>query len=432
MKSLLIKNGHVVDPANGRDEPLDLYIRNGKIKEVGKRVRAKADETLDARGLYVVPGLIDMHAHLREPGREDEETITSGTRAAAAGGFTSVCVMPNTTPVIDSQTGIKYIVTCAQTNGVVNVYPIAAITKNRQGEEINEFGDLITHGAIAFSDDGLPVMNSDIMRRALEYTAMFDVPILDHCEDLNLSEGGMINEGYISTILGLKGIPSSAESTLVARDIELAEFTGGRVHICHVSTRPSIELIQLAKHQDIRITAEVTPHHLTLTEESVRLLSFNTNTKVKPPLCSEMDRQSLINALLSGTIDVIATDHAPHTNIEKDKVYTEAPFGLIGLETAVPVLLTDLVNPGIIPFSLMIEKMTISPARILKLDRGTLSVGAVADVTLINPKKQWTISAKRFFSKSANSPFIGKRVKGAVHGTIVGGTLIYFQGKMLA
>jgi dihydroorotase len=431
MKSLLIKNGHVVDPANGRDEPLDVYIRNGIIKEVGKRVRAKADETLDAKGLYVVPGLIDMHAHLREPGREDEETIASGTRAAAAGGFTSVCVMPNTTPVIDSQTGIKYIINRAQTEGVVNVYPIAAITKNRQGEEINEFGDLITHGAIAFSDDGLPVMNSDIMRRALEYTAMFGVPILDHCEDLNLSEGGVINEGYTSTILGLKGIPSSAESTVVARDIELAEFTGGRVHICHVSTKPSIDLIRLAKSQGIRITAEVTPHHLTLTEESVRQMNFNTNTKVKPPLCSETDRQSLVNALLSGTIDVIATDHAPHTNIEKDKVYTEAPFGLIGLETAIPVLLTELVHPGIIPLALMIEKMTISPARILKLERGTLSAGSPADVTLISPNKQWIISAKRFFSKSANSPFLGKRVKGAVEGTIVGGQLIYYRGKML-
>jgi dihydroorotase len=442
MSSLLIQGGRVIDPKRRLDRIMDVYVEGDRIKALGEQLKVTAEQVVDARGLVVAPGFIDLHAHLREPGREDAETIASGTRAAAAGGFTTVCAMPNTSPVIDSQTGIKYVLTRAQTDGVVNVLPIAAITRGSLGEEITEFGDLITHGAAGFSDDGHSVMNAEIMRRALEYTSIFDCPIMDHCEDTNLSgeglpeQAGLMNEGYISTVVGLRGIPSSAESTIVARDIDLARFTGGRLHICHVSTKQSVRLIREAKAEarraTWRVTAEVTPHHLTLTEEIVRTSEYDTNTKVKPPLGSEDDRKALIAGLRDGTLDAIATDHAPHTDMEKDKVYSEAPFGVIGFETAFAVLMTDLVAKRAITLRALIEKMTVAPARILGLrDRGSLARGAIADITIIDPKKEWTIAAEQFFSKSKNSPFVGERVRGSIEATIVSGRLTYYRGEIL-
>ena len=431
MKSLLIKNGRVIDPSQGLDDTLDIYISGGLIKQLAKNIGKKAADVIDAKNLIVCPGLIDMHTHLREPGREDEETIYSGTRAAAAGGFTSICSMPNTRPICDSRTSVKYIHSRVLELGIVHVYPVAAITVGQNGEEIVEFGDLVDAGAIAFSDDGRPVMNAEIMRRALEYTAMFNAPILDHCEDLNLSDEGVMHGGYVQSLLGLSGIPGAAESTQVARDIELLEFFGGRLHICHVSTMASIHLIRRAKKRGVNITCEATPHHLTLTDMAVKESNFDTNTKVKPPLVSEENRQELLRGLHDGTIDVIATDHAPHTAKDKDLVYIEAPFGLIGMETAIPVLFTDLVHKGIITINQMIEKMTIHPARILRINRGTLKPGSPADLTILDPKKQYTISSEKFFSLSHNTPFEGKKCRGAVDTTIVDGKIVFSKGKIM-
>jgi len=431
MSTILIKNGRVIDPSRDLDETCDVYISKGVIRQLGKNIKRKASLEIDAAGKIVCPGLIDMHTHLREPGREDEETIYTGTRSAAAGGFTTVCSMPNTRPVTDSRTNIRYILSRVLELGVVNVHPVAAITVGQKGEEITEFGDLVDAGAIAFSDDGYPVMNAEIMRRALQYTAMFDVPILDHCEDIDLSNVGVMHEGFVQSLLGLPGITSAAETTQVARDIELLEFYGGRLHICHTSAVGSIHLIRRAKKRGLDITCEATPHHLTLTDSRVKETSFDTNTKVKPPLRSEEDRQELLLGLQDGAIDVIATDHAPHTTKDKDKVYLDAPFGLIGMETAVPVILTDIVHKGIITVNRMIEMMTVNPARILRIDRGTLETGAVADVTVIDPKKRHTIRANRFYSLSRNTPFEGKRCKGAVAATIVGGKLVFSEGKII-
>ncbi len=429
MSRLLIKNGRVIDPANNVDALLDVLISKGKIEKVAKNIRVSKVKKIDAKGKYVVPGLIDMHTHLRVPGREDKEKIYSGTCSAAAGGFTSICTMPNTDPVIDTQTGIKFILSRSQTDAVVNVYPVAAITRGSQGEDIAEFGDLVWYGAIAFSDDGMPVMNAEIMRIALQYTSMFNVPILSHCEDLNLSRGGVINQGFSSTLSGLPGIPSVAESAMVSRDIELAEFTGGKLHICHTSAKRSVELIRKAKKRGVNVTAEVTPHHLTLNEESV--LSFDTYMKVNPPLRAKEDIKELIKGIKDGTIDVIATDHAPHTDIEKDMVFLDAPFGMIGTQTAVPVLMTQLIHKNIIKFNKMIEMMTINPARILNLNKGTLSVGADADVTIINPKKEWIIQKGDLLSRSNNCPFLGMKCKGGIDTTIVGGKVVYQDNKIV-
>ena len=430
MKTILIKNGRVIDPASKIDEVTDVFISDGKISKIGSYDGDTPDHVIHADGKIVCPGLIDMHTHLREPGREDEETIYSGTRAAAAGGFTTVCTMPNTRPVSDSRTSIKYIKSRVLELGVVNVLPAAAITVKQEGEQITEFGDLVSAGAVAFSDDGNPVMNAEIMRRALEYTSMFDVPILDHCEDVNLSNVGVMYEGYYKALLGLPGIPAAAETTHVARDVELAEFFGGRIHICHVSASGSIHLIRRAKKRGVSVTCEVTPHHLTLTDAAVKETNFDTNTKVKPPLSSEEDRLELIRGLKDGTVDVIATDHAPHTDKDKDKVYKEAPFGLIGMETAVPVLFTELVHKKTLTVNELIEKMTINPARILRQECGTLKEGAEADVTIIDPEKEHVIEPEKFFSKSHNTPFTGKKCKGAVETTIVRGEIVFDDGKI--
>jgi len=429
MSRLLIKNGYVVDPANGIDTPMDVSVADGKIAVIGRRLEIPDAQIIDASGCHVFPGFVDLHVHLREPGREDEETILTGTRAAAAGGFTSVCSMPNTTPVIDRATGINYLRSATQRDGLVNVYPAAAVTIGQEGKEITEFGDLVRHGAVAFTDDGHCIMEAEIMRRALEYTAMFHVPIMNHCEDGNLKRDGVINEGRVSMLLGLRGIPSVSETVIVARDIALAEYTGGHIHIQHVSTRRSVELIREGKRRSVRVTAEVTPHHLALNEDAC--LEFDTNAKVAPPLRSEDDRRALIEGLLDGTIDVIATDHAPHTDIEKDMVFTEAPFGMIGLETAFAVCHGELVATGRMDLASLVAKLTVRPARVIAINKGTLSVGADADITVVDLACEKRIARETLFSKSYNTPFLGKTLRGFPVYTIVGGKLIYSKGQIL-
>jgi dihydroorotase len=429
MRSLIIRNGRVLDPSNGIDEVTTIYIEDGVIKQVGGQCAVAGAEDIDATGLIVCPGFIDIHTHLREPGREDKETIHTGTRAAAAGGFTSVCAIPNTEPVIDSQTGLKFVLARAESDAVVNVFPYGAVTRGQAGEEIVEFGDLVYYGARGFTDDGHPVMNAEIMRRALEYSAMFNVPVLDHCEDANLASGGVMHEGDVSNRLGLKGIPALAESIQVSRDADLAALTGGHIHIMHVSKKESLEAIRRAKAAGVRLTAEVTPHHLTLTDEA--LADYSTFAKVNPPLGTDEDRDALLAALLDGTIDCIATDHAPHTDIEKDQPITDAPFGSIGLETAFPVLYTKLVLTGRMSLEFLIQKMTAAPATIVHLDpRGSLSHGAPADLTLIDLSKEIEVTPDFFFSKSRNSCFLGERLKGSIETTICGGRVVYHQHKI--
>ena len=429
MSRLLIQNGHVVDPANGINAPMDVLIEGGKIAAVGPKLSRAGAQVINASGCYVFPGFVDLHVHLREPGREDEETILTGTRAAAAGGFTSVCSMPNTTPVIDRATGINYLRSATQRDGVVNVFPAAAVTLGQEGKEITEFGDLVRRGAVAFTDDGHCVMDSEIMRRALEYTAMFNVPIMDHCEDESLKHDGVLNEGRVSMLLGLKGIPTVSETVVVARDIALAEYTGGHVHVQHVSARRSVELIREGKQRGVRVTAEVTPHHLSLTEEAC--LEFDTNAKVAPPLRSEDDRLALVEGLVDGTLDVIATDHAPHTDIEKDFVLTEAPFGMIGLEIAFAICHGELVAKGRLDLPSLIARLTVNPARVIRINKGTLSVGADADVTVVDLGLKRRVAREALFSKSYNTPFLGKTLRAFPVHTVVGGNLVYSKGQIL-
>lgn len=425
MTNLLIQNARVLDPAGGIDDFTSLLVQNGSIAQIARDITVDDDtQIIDGTGLLLCPGFIDLHTHLREPGREDKETIETGTRAAAAGGFTSICPIPNTTPVIDSQTGLKFILARADSVGCVNVFPYAAVTKGQAGEEIVEFGDLVNNGARGFTDDGRPVMNTEIMRRALEYSAMFNVPILDHCEDASLAHGGVMHEGAVSARLGLKGIPALAESIQVARDVELAAFTGGHIHIMHVSKKESIGHVRRGKALGVRITAEVTPHHLILTDEA--LAGFDTAAKVNPPMGSAEDREALIEALLDGTIDCIATDHAPHTDIEKDLPITECPFGMIGLETAFPLLYTKLVRTGRMKLEFLIEKLTTAPARVLHLEpRGCLNVGAPADLVLINLDSPVNVREDGFRSRSRNSPFVGQQLQGAIEKTIVSGRVVF-------
>jgi dihydroorotase len=429
MPTLLIKNGRIMDPANQRDEKGDLLVADGKIAEIGKTIRTQADEVIDAAGKVVVPGFVDMHVHLREPGREDKESIASGTRAAAAGGFTSVCPMPNTDPVCDTAQGLQFLRSRARENAVVNVFPIAAVTKGQKGENITEFGDLVYYGAVAFSDDGHSIMNAEIMRRALEYTSMFNVPILDHCEDINLSEGGQMRSGHMAMKLGLKGIPRAANSCQVARDMDLAHYTGGRVHICHVSVREELDYIATAKAKGVKVTCEVTPHHLTLTDNCLE--TYDTNFKMSPPLGPEDDRLALIEGLRNGTIDCIATDHAPHTDMEKDRVMSEAPFGVIGLESAFPVLYTDLVLKKEIGLAALIEKMTVAPARILRVPKGTLAIGEDADIAILDLDTEFTLDVTKFFSRSRNCPFAGRKLRGRAWATVVGGRVVFRDGQIL-
>ncbi|OGW68139.1 MAG: dihydroorotase [Nitrospirae bacterium RIFCSPLOWO2_01_FULL_62_17] len=420
--TILIKGGQVVDPGrvNG---PADVLIENGKIAAVGPKLKAPADATVvDAAGRVVMPGFIDLHVHFREPGFEYKETIQSGTAAAVAGGFTSVCCMPNTSPVNDNQSITEFILEKARAAGNANVFPVGAITKGSEGKELAEIGDLRRAGCVAISDDGLPVMNSLVMRRAMEYAIAFDVPVVDHCEDLHLSEGGCMNEGFVSTQLGLPGVPAAAEDVMVARNLALAELTGARLHLAHLSTAGSVRMVRDAKSRGIKVTAEACPHHFMLTEEAV--CGYNTHAKINPPLRTWADVQAIKDGLRDGTIDVIATDHAPHATQEKQQEFAAAPNGIVGLETAWPLTLT-LVEEGVLSLEAAVAKLTTEPARAFSLQKGTLAPGADADVAIADLRESWEVDPARFRSKSRNTPFAGWKVKGRIRTTIVGGRVVY-------
>lgn len=418
--AILIKNGRVINPASRTDKVLDIYIESGEISKIGKNLKISSTKIIDAKGKIVVPGLIDMHTHLREPGKENVETVLSGSIAAVHGGFTSICCMPNTEPPIDDASTLEFVLEKAK-KARCNVYPIAAITKERKGETLAEMAELKSLGAVGFSDDGKSVKDSLLMRRAMEYSLMLNVPIISHCEDDSLSAGGSMNEGYISTVLGLAGIPQESEEIIVARDLSLAKLTGARLHICHVSTKRSVELIREAKRKGVKVTCEVTPHHFTLTEEAVR--TFDTNTKVNPPLRTKEDIKAIEKGLKDGTIDVISSDHAPHLSTEKEFEYENAPFGMLGLQTTFPLVMKQLVERKILTLFEAIEKLTINPAKILNIPKGQIKAGYDADITIIDPKKQWQFKSENIQSLSQNSPFIGWKFKGITIFTIVGGRI---------
>lgn len=418
-----LKNGRVIDPAAGCDQVLDILITDGRISRVGPSLEAHDCEVIDASSCLVLPGLIDAHVHLREPGEEEKETIATGTRAAAKGGFTSVVAMPNTKPRADNGSMLTYVRAKADAEGVVRVYPVGNITKGGEGKELAELAELADNGAVAFSDDGASVMNAELVRNAFKYGRLFDKPFILHCEDTNLSAGGVMHEGVFSTRLGLPGYPAVAEEVMVARDLLLAEETGARIHIAHVSSKRSVELIREAKKKGIKVTAEVTPHHLLLTDEDVT--GYHTSTKVNPPLRSREDREALRRGLLDGTIDIIATDHAPHTREEKNREFTLAPFGVTGLETALGLILTEFYHKGMLSLSQIVDLLSLRPARILNLPGGTLVPGSPADLILVDPDREWEVRAEEFFSKGINSPFIGWKLKGKVVATMVAGKWVY-------
>jgi dihydroorotase len=420
---LLLSGGRVVDPATETDSELDVLIEDGRIARIERGILASDAEHLDVSGMSVCPGFLDMHVHLREPGQEWKETIGSGTAAAARGGFTAVACMPNTVPVNDSRSVTELIVRQAREHGRVRVYPIGCVTKEQAGKELAEMEDMSGAGACAFSDDGMPVVSTRIMRRALEYSKIFDVPIIDHCEDPDLVNGGVMNEGAVSTALGLPGWPTAAEDVMIQRDILLAEDTGGHAHIAHLSTARGAELVRTAKRRNIPVTCEVTPHHLVLTDEAVG--DYDTAAKMNPPLRAEPDRQGLLDALADGTVDAIATDHAPHHVDEKCVEFCRAPFGIIGLETAVSLCMDRLVRAGVIGFPRLVELFTVNPARILRKNGGRLAVGAEADVTVIDRDRRVTVRAEAFASKSRNMPFEGWELRGAAVMTIVSGKVVH-------
>ena len=425
--TVLIKNGRVIDPINNLNEPKDLLIDKGKIQSLGapgKTNIANREKVsiIDAKNCVVCPGLIDMHVHFREPGFEYKETIESGCNSAAAGGFTSVAVMPNTNPVNDTRSVTEHILSLAKKEGIVNLYAIAAITKKLQGESLSEMSDLKDAGAIAFSDDGRPVMNNELMRRAFEYSKMFNLPLIQHSEVLDLTEGGCMNEGMVSTELGLKGMPSEAEDIMVYRDIALLEKTGGRLHVAHISSKNSVELVRQAKAKGLSVTCEVAPHHFTLTDEAVR--GYDTNTKMSPPLRTIIDVEAIKEGLSDGTVDIIATDHAPHDIVDKQVEYQNACFGIVGLETALPLSL-KLVEEKVLSISDVIKKLTSTPAEIFNLNAGSLSQGHDADILIFDPTHEYSIDISKFHSKSKNSPFDGWEVKGKVIQTIVRGKTVY-------
>jgi dihydroorotase len=428
--ALLLRGGRVIDPSQRMDAIADLLINNDAIEALGTNidVGSRDDvEIVDCAGFVVAPGFIDVHCHLREPGREDVETIATGARAAAAGGFTAVCAMPNTDPVTDNQAAVGFIIRQAARAKASRVYPIGAISLGQRGEALAEFGEMVGAGAIAVSDDGKPVASAHLMRTALEYARTFGIPVADHCEEPTLAAGGAMNEGLVSARLGLKGVPNEAEEIMVIRDILLARLTGGHVHLCHISTRGSVELIRWGKERGVNVTAEACPHHLSLTDEAVE--GYNTNAKMNPPLRSPGDVEAVQQAVGDGTIDVIATDHAPHHYDEKEREFADAPNGIVGLETAFAVNVTWLVASGIIDLTTLVEKMSCAPARIFRLAGGTLRRGNVADVTVFDPDAEWTVDPSRFRSKGRNTPYAGQKLKGRVHLTVVEGRVIFRQGE---
>lgn len=425
MSRLLIKHARVVDPSQRLDEGLDILVAEGKIARLGERIEDRDATVLDAAGMVAAPGFVDMHAHLREPGFEHKETIASGAAAAVAGGFTAVCCMANTRPVNDSAAVTEYIRARAAAAGLARVHPIGAVSKGLAGEELAELGEMARAGAVAFSDDGKPVRNSYLMRRALEYAQLFDLAVIDHCEDPDLAAGGVMHEGAVSTRLGLRAIPSAAEDVIVARDIVLAELTGGRVHIAHLSTRGAMEMVRAAKARGLAVTCEVTPHHLALTDQAVADSDFDTNTKVNPPLRSAEHVEALIHGVMDGLVDCLATDHAPHHADEKAQEYDVAPFGMVGLETAVPVTYDLLVVRHKLPLRLWIQLWSTNPARLLKLPGGTLRPGAPADITLLHLDRTAVVSADKLRSLSRNTPFAGRKLRGWPAATIVGGRVVW-------
>lgn len=420
---LLIRGGRVMDPASQHDGVADVLITDGLISAVGPGLDATGAEVLDAGGAVVAPGFIDMHVHLREPGFEHSETIETGSRAAVAGGFTSVCAMPNTNPVNDSATVTSYIVDRARQFAQCNVFPIGAITRGSAGEELAAIGAMKAAGIVAVSDDGIPVMNARVMRRAMEYAQGFDLPVINHCEDLNLSAGGAMHEGFQSMRYGLRGIPSASEDVMVARDILLAEVTGARYHVAHISARHSIAMVGFAKSRGLQVTCEATPHHFSLADEHIH--PYDSNYKMKPPLRACCDVEAVLDGLTTGIIDVIATDHAPHPGSEKMQEFERCPFGIIGLETAIGLALEKLVHSGRIGLMRMIELFTVAPAHVLRLDRGRLQPGAPGDVTIFDPETKWTYDVTRSASKSSNTPFHNHEFRGGPLATVVGGALVW-------
>jgi dihydroorotase len=425
MSSLLIKNGRLIDPSQQLDRVTNLLVRDGRI--AGYDVAENGQDTvIDAAGKIVAPGLIDMHVHLREPGREEDETIATGTAAALAGGFTSIACIPNTEPPIDTQATVEFVRHQAALANNCNVFVVACVSKNRDGKELAEIGQLVEAGAVAFSDDGAPVFDPELLRRAYEYCLMFDKPILNHAEVLELTRGGVMHEGLVSLMLGLGGMPAAAEDVMISRDIALAEATGGRIHIMHVSTSGGVELVRRAKRRGVRVTTEVCPHHFTLTDECLR--SFDSNCKMSPPLRARKDLEACIAGLADGTIDVICTDHAPHAAEKKMQELDRAPFGIVGLETALGLVASELIGPGHLTWPQAIEKLTINPARVLGVAKGTLAVGADADITVIDPDYVWTVDADRFRSKSRNTPFGGRQLRGRADTVVVGGRVKFRAG----
>lgn len=423
MKPILIRGGRVVDPSQKLDQRLDIRLARGSIAELGEDLPVNDAEVIDAEGLVVAPGLVDLHVHLREPGGEHKETIRSGAASAAAGGFTTIVAMPNTDPPIDNPAAVGFVLAEGLRSGMARVLPSGAITVGQKGEQLTGVGEMVDAGAVTITDDGRPVMNSGVMRLALEYAQAFDLPVSVHAEDLELSAGGVMNEGIVASRLGLMGIPNAAEDVMIARDLALADLTGGRLHIQHVSTRLGVQLIREAKARGIRVTAEATPHHFTLTDEAVA--NYRTDAKMNPPLRSEVDRDAVIEGVRDGTLDVIATDHAPHHYDEKERAFDDAPFGIVGLETALGLTLTQLVHRKLIDLPTMVERMSCAPVRAFSLKGGSLRKGSPADVTIFDVDREWVVRPERFLSMSRNTPFAGWKLQGGPEVTIVGGRVVW-------
>ncbi len=421
--SLLIQNGRVIDPANGVDQVQDLLVVDGKIGTLDQKKDANKIPTINAKGLVVCPGLIDIHVHLREPGRTDKETIESGTKAAARGGFTSIVCMPNTSPAVDNAGTVEYIKARAREKGVVNVFPTGAITNGLKGEEMAEIGALKRAGVVALTDDGQCVQNNEIMRRSLEYAKMFALPIMDHCQDFNLSADGVMNEGYWSMTLGLRGWPNIAEDIIVSRNCLLSELCDWKVHMQHLSSAGAVRILRAARQRGAKVSGEICPHHIVLTDESLK--SYDTHFKMNPPLRTQKDIEALLQGVADNVIEILASDHAPHCSFEKEVEFDDAPFGILGLETELGLFLTSLVHKKVISLPKMIAMFTVNPARLLNLDRGTLTAGAPADITILDPDKEWTVDREQFASLSRNTPFHGWNLKGKAVATIVAGKIVW-------